>query len=106
MAPGLLCVLHEVADMTWQDDIPSFRSTADRGLVRDDSPGSRSAANVRWILTSICAVLILAHPASAGILAPLLMLAVFLGERRQKLEASAIRCVKRPRDVQARIVYH
>jgi len=88
--------------MKWQDDIRSFRPTADRS----ESPGSRSAATVRWILTAICALLILAHPASAGILAPLLMLAVFLGARRQKLEASAIRCVKRRADVRKRIVYH
>ena len=80
--------------------------TATWGLASGDSPESRWAPTARWILTTICALLILAHPRSAGILAPLLMLAVFLGGRRQRLETNAIRCARKHEDVHASVVYH
>ena len=92
--------------MKREDGCQSFPPPVDWRFVGTDPPQSRWAPTARWVLTTICALLILAHPRSAGTLAPLLMLAVFLGGRRQRLEASALSSARKHEDVQTNVVYH
>ena len=45
-------------------------------------------AVVRWILIGMCLILVAYHPRSAALLAPLLVLAVFLGRHRTRSAAA------------------
>ena len=93
--------------MKGKDKFRRLSPTTVRGLVSADPPRRRwSLSRARWVLITVCALLILNHPQSAGILAPLLMLAVFLGGRRERVEAAATRSTRELRDVQPHIVYH
>jgi hypothetical protein len=42
----------------------------------------QTLATVRWVFIALCAFLIVRNPGSGSILAPLLLLAIFLGRRR------------------------